>query len=318
MKKTLGMMGMIGMMVCGAMAQTTTVQWNLKSMFGANLNRRVLVAPVPEQNPRRDGTNIVIGAEWALQPTNGVARGTFYPGDYLWAIEGLNLKAQKMSVFLTNAVLNAVDLTTNLVTYVYTNLPSVAGAVTNGQSMVSFGGGTATGANSLAEGEGIATGVNSHAEGTASAAGGSSHAEGGADTLGDFSHAEGYDSEAGGIGSHAEGASSAYGYASHSEGSGTATGDFSHAAGNSASATNDYAFVWSDGTSFGSTTNRQFSVFARSGIRLMGGEVFLGMTTNQISFGGTNSPPLNASTPAAWVSVQVAGSTNAYRIPLYK
>jgi hypothetical protein len=40
-------------------------------------------------------------------------------------------------------------------------------------------------------------------------------------------------------------------------------------------------------------------------------------TDNQINFGGTNSAPLDAVNPV-WVSVSVAGDTNAWRVPLYK
>ena len=40
-------------------------------------------------------------------------------------------------------------------------------------------------------------------------------------------------------------------------------------------------------------------------------------TTNQITFGGTNSAPANA-TNAVSVSVSVAGDTNAYFLKLYR
>jgi hypothetical protein len=42
------------------------------------------------------------------------------------------------------------------------------------------------------------------------------------------------------------------------------------------------------------------------------------VTTNQIIWGATNTAPANTSTPVAWVSVQVNGRTNAYRVPLYQ
>jgi hypothetical protein len=45
------------------------------------------------------------------------------------------------------------------------------------------------------------------------------------------------------------------------------------------------------------------------------GTLALGATTNQVTFGGTNPPPASA-TVRKWISVQVAGETNAYRIPL--
>jgi hypothetical protein len=41
-------------------------------------------------------------------------------------------------------------------------------------------------------------------------------------------------------------------------------------------------------------------------------------TTNQISFGGTNTPPTVTSAPARWISVQVGGDGTSYRLPLYR
>lgn len=41
-------------------------------------------------------------------------------------------------------------------------------------------------------------------------------------------------------------------------------------------------------------------------------------TTNQVKFGSTNRPPANASAVVKWISVDVAGETNAYRLPLYE
>jgi hypothetical protein len=40
--------------------------------------------------------------------------------------------------------------------------------------------------------------------------------------------------------------------------------------------------------------------------------------TNQIVWGATNTAPANTNNATKWVSVQVAGDTNAYRLPLYK
>lgn len=51
---------------------------------------------------------------------------------------------------------------------------------------------------------------------------------------------------------------------------------------------------------------------------LIDGLLQLTGTTNQITFGGTNSPPANASTVRKWISVRVVGETNAYRLPLYE
>jgi len=44
-----------------------------------------------------------------------------------------------------------------------------------------------------------------------------------------------------------------------------------------------------------------------------------GATTNHVIFASTNSAPAgSSSTPIRWVSVQVNGDTNAYRLPLYR
>ena len=52
-------------------------------------------------------------------------------------------------------------------------------------------------------------------------------------------------------------------------------------------------------------------------IRLDNGPL-INVTTNQIIWGATNTAPANTSTPVAWISVQVSGRTNAYRMPLYQ
>ncbi len=41
-------------------------------------------------------------------------------------------------------------------------------------------------------------------------------------------------------------------------------------------------------------------------------------TTNQIVFGATNIPPASAVAPTKWISVQVAGESTVYRLPLYQ
>lgn len=46
--------------------------------------------------------------------------------------------------------------------------------------------------------------------------------------------------------------------------------------------------------------------------------VSLSGTTNQVIFGATNTAPVTTATPATWISVQVAGSNNVYRLPLYQ
>ena len=45
-----------------------------------------------------------------------------------------------------------------------------------------------------------------------------------------------------------------------------------HAAGKDAIASHDYSYVWSDGHATSSTSNRQYTVCATNGIRLLGGE----------------------------------------------
>lgn len=170
----------------------------------------------------------------------------------------------------------------------------------------------ASGTCSHAEGDyTVASGYASHAEGDYSAASAeATHAEGfttvastrfahaegyRSQAIGDFSaHAEGYFSWASGnYGSHAEGGyTEANGVNSHAEGYNTVAGGWSsHAAGLNACANNDNAYVWSDGTTFASTTNKQFSVFATNGIRLLGGPTIV-MPAGDISMGTfTNMPP---------------------------
>jgi hypothetical protein len=132
-----------------------------------------------------------------------------------------------------------------------------------------------------------ANGEGSHSEGSHTKSGNGlsgdySHAEGsGTVAAANYSHAEGGGSmttnysSAGGI-NHAEGSKTiSGGYASHSQGSNTfALGDISWSGGGNASATNNYTFVWSDGFPTGSSTDQEFTVYARNGIRLLGGTIF--------------------------------------------
>ena len=48
------------------------------------------------------------------------------------------------------------------------------------------------------------------------------------------------------------------------------------------------------------------------------GDLFLGATTNFVTFGATNNAPTNATTPVYWVAVKINGDTNTYRMPLYR
>lgn len=61
----------------------------------------------------------------------------------------------------------------------------------------------------------------------------------------------------------------------------------------------------------GNGTNTIFAVNAD-------GSLYLNATTNQVTFGATNIAPVNTSNVVGWVSVQVSGNTNLYRLPLYK
>jgi len=153
-------------------------------------------------------------------------------------------------------------------------------------------GGRAEIRGNVMEGSGtMALGIPSHAEGSHSIAGGTiSHAEGSSTTAaGSMSHAEGSGTKAGGAASHAEGSGSmATGQCSHAEGQDTtafgnsahaegrcttASGQSSFSGGEKARAANDYSYVWSDGTQIGSTMDRQYTVYAANGIRLLGGPI---------------------------------------------
>lgn len=48
------------------------------------------------------------------------------------------------------------------------------------------------------------------------------------------------------------------------------------------------------------------------------GAIVLAGTTNQITFGATNTNPVSAAAPVKWISVSVTGETNEYRLPLYE
>ena len=120
------------------------------------------------------------------------------------------------------------------------------------------------GTNSHAEGKQTSViNNNSHAEGFNSQASGFvSHAEGnGTAASGNYSHSEGGNTGASGDYSHAEGRSSG------------ASGNYSHAAGYNATAGHESSFVWSDGTTYGSTATKQFSSYAENGFRFDGGAV---------------------------------------------
>jgi hypothetical protein len=163
------------------------------------------------------------------------------------------------------------------------------------KSNLVVGTGTATAPGSVAEGCSTASGWYSHAEGTSTASSSCSHAEGGGTTAsgGGENHSEGISSVASGYCcSHAEGENTyAEGEASHSEGYDTeASGLASHSAGEHASAYHNNAYVWSDGTTVASTTNKQYTVCATNGIRLMGGPTTV-VPGGDISMGTFQSMP---------------------------
>jgi hypothetical protein len=159
------------------------------------------------------------------------------------------------------------------------------------------GTGTATGQNAVAEGVGTtASGYGSHAEGNSSVAGSGvgTHAEGsGSSASGAGAHAEGVSTEATLIAAHAEGYTTyADGSHSHAQGEFThAIGTDSHAAGKYAAAAHDYTYVWSDGTSFASTTNNQYSIYAANGTRILGGPTVIACGGDILMGSYTNMPP---------------------------
>lgn len=53
-------------------------------------------------------------------------------------------------------------------------------------------------------------------------------------------------------------------------------------------------------------------------VALLSQQLFLSGTTNQVSFGGTNTPPSSSVAPTKWISVIVAGESGVYRLPLYQ
>jgi len=63
-------------------------------------------------------------------------------------------------------------------------------------------------------------------------------------------------------------------------------------------------------------TNVLFQISSKGSITTYG-NLTLNGTTNFIVFGATNTPPNITNYPVMWVSVQVSGQTNTYRMPLY-
>lgn len=75
------------------------------------------------------------------------------------------------------------------------------------------------------------------------------------------------------------------------------------------------------GTTVDHTSGRLFDVL-NAGTRKLSvdwnGALTIASTTNHITFGATNAPPANASTPRKWISVLINGEATQYKIPLYE
>jgi len=72
--------------------------------------------------------------------------------------------------------------------------------------------------------------------------------------------------------------------------------------------------IWNGGTELNSATGLTTDFSGN----LVAKSITLSGTTNQVKFGGTNSPPADTATIRKWISVQVGTETNAYRLPLYE
>ena len=217
------------------------------------------------------GTNHVGNTNWAATLTTNLLTASFAGQTNItysyWITNTGNMLTTNwsggpISIDATNAVTN-----------------TFGGALTILGGRVQEGSGTkATGIASHAEGRDTqATNVYAHAEGYGTKAYGTqSHAEGSfTEATNSNAHAEGYNTKAYGNSSHAEGyGTRASNLSSHAEGlNTTASGYASRAAGADANATNDYTYVWSDGTTFGSTATAQYSAFAGNGFRFLGGAI---------------------------------------------
>ena len=96
----------------------TPVAFNVSSMSGVPLNRNITITPV---NPwLAFGTNLFGGGPVTTALSNGFALVYLEPNDYTWQMEGVQ-KLWRMSVPVTNIVLNAGLLSLAIPTYCYTN-----------------------------------------------------------------------------------------------------------------------------------------------------------------------------------------------------
>lgn len=74
-----------------------------------------------------------------------------------------------------------------------------------------------------------------------------------------------------------------------------------------------------EGTTKGSGLFIGNTVSATIGGVVTASQYVISGTTNQVVFGATNTPPVGSvSTPSKWISVQVAGESVVYRLPLYQ
>jgi hypothetical protein len=165
---------------------------------------------------------------------------------------------------------------------------TVVGNISGYSDHISFGNSRASGTWSFSEGTSQATGNISHAEGSGSTASGfASHSEGFTTTSSaSASHAEGSLTRASGQGSHAEGnQTTASGIHSHAEGDKTlASGIASHAAGIRSTASENYSYIWSGdntlGTNAQTSLDRQYLIYAPSGVYIPRGIVGIGTGTD--------------------------------------
>lgn len=193
------------------------------------------------------------------------------------------------------SVANFIGAVTNgntNVTYVITNDLRVVSLANSGNSFSgsSFSGGSFSGSSALFDTSNNRTNI----YGGAVTKLGLSVYEGIFTLATNISHAEGGTTLAGGAYSHAEGQNNtALGAAAHVEGSfNNVNGDSSHGAGRGVQVTNDNAWAWSDGTTFGSMTNQSFGAYALKGFRFIGGTA--------------NFSSVNTTNPIFWSNVTLS------------
>lgn len=215
-----------------------------------------------------DGLYIQAGTAWSSGSTQSIHFSGIYGTPIIMTIAGNNV---------------GIGTTTPADKLAVNGSAKISGKLLVGPNYASNGYSLAQGYNTKAYGESSYAGgyesearkAYSHAEGYSSIADGTySHAEGRETyTYGSSAHAEGYGSYAIGEASHSEGFSTyTEGDYAHVEGYATYTfGRSGHSAGENAGSYHDHTYVWSDGEYFEANTNRQFSVYALNGIRLMGG-----------------------------------------------